>query len=234
MSSQLLRLFHLGLLVAFAFGAVACSIQQEVVLAVEEGASIEVTIPNLEPQTSNLSGGLKSQLDIDISFLRILFGLPLNGTIDVTEILIAGSGFPVIPPFPLQSTLCQYADPADPGGGSVSVSLASRQLGIQTTANALIVPVDPIVLSLFGGEPIPFPVAIDVTAPITLLDLLGVIGGGDLPLSLVQELDFVFESENPLLDGLTITGELPLSTAEAIPDGPLVSECETFLDGFLP
>jgi hypothetical protein len=213
-------------LVASVGVTTGCTQVLDTILEVQEGSSVTITL-GANDLSSDFVGGIDSTTEIDIGFFDLLFGLPLDGTVTVNDILIAGTAI-VIGPGISTGTLCvSPLDPDDPGGGTIEIDLKHRELTLHVSSLTGAVGTDPILGPALGV--IEFPVEIDSVTPVSLLDLLGALGGGSLPLDVTQEFDFVIE-DGPFA-GAMVSGVISLAQVDAFPSDPLLDECLAFLAG---
>lgn len=207
-----------------------CTQVLDTILEVSEGSGVNVQLGALDLDSSFV-GGIDSTVEIKISFFDLLFGLPFDGTVTINDLLIAGTAI-IIPIGPGLSTgtLCvSPVDPDDPGGGTIEIDLKHRKLTMQVTSLTGIQVTDPVLGPIVGV--LEFPVEVESVSPVSLLDLLGALGGGSLPLDISQEIDFVIDDPTSPFNGAIVTGVINLAQADAFPSDPLLDDCLAFLNG---
>lgn len=235
MQSRSLRekLALLGLLVAFAGNSIACGqISVPMTLALDSEASsisLELLPAGTPLGTTVLEGGVDTNMEIDINLFDILFFQPLSGGIEIVDLLFAGTELSIlgIP----TGTLCTIVDESAPGGGTAIIDIFAGEISFNMDLATVILPTDPGLLSLIP-DGFAFPTSFSDTAELSLIDLLGLaFGNADGGLTITQPLDTVISVEVlglPL--DLGISGEITLATANEFPTGPLLDQCDDFLD----
>lgn len=202
-----------------------CTQVVDQILEVGPGSSVTLTIADTD-LTSDQVGGIESTVELQISFFDVLFNLPLDGTVTINDILIAGTPLTIGPNS--TGTLCTSPlDPNDAGGGTIEINLKRRKLTLETASLTGVEATDPVIGPVLGV--LELPVEISAMQPVNLLDLLGALGGKGLPLDITQEFEFTIE-EGPLT-GAVVSGVLNLTSTDTFPTDPLITECENFLAG---
>lgn len=229
----------LALLVALSSGSIACGvIEAPAILALDEGSAMDLIVnpdtPNPLPVgTVGLEGGAATLMTVDIGLFDLLFGQPIDGTVEVTDLLFAGTPFSLFG-FPT-GAVCTIPDPNSASSGTVSIDIFDQQLNnasvdfVMDLATAIVVE-NP---DLSGPFPdgLPLNLAVDSSADLTLAELFGLISGNaEGVLSISQPLSERFDIQ---ILGLTIPlgieGELTLTTVNAFPTGQLLDDCIAFL-----
>jgi hypothetical protein len=233
------KALELAVLLAFASGSIACGvIEAPAILALDEGSSLDLNLnpdsPNpLFVETIDLEGGVATLMSVDIDLFALLFGLPIEGTVGVTDLLFAGEpillfGFPT-------GAICTILDPTLPTGGDVSIDIFDHQLNNASVDFAMDVATTILVENpdLSGPFPngLPIALAVNSSADLTLAELLGLISGNaEGVLTIDQPVSERFEIQILNLNLLLgADGVLTLTTANAFPTGPNLDACIEFL-----
>ena len=203
---------------ALAINGVACSLQLDQILAVQEGSElvIDPAAPfDLPPVTQALEGGNVMTIDIRISLLDLILG-DFEGDISVEELLIAAPGVNILLP---TGRICIIPDADNPGGGTFEANIHRRQATFDVAINTT---------AIFQNATLgsfPFPFALESTIPFSLADMLGLLTGST-DLTITQPIDQPLDFE---VIGIPITGqlsgEITLASADAFPTSPLLDEC---------
>jgi len=223
--------FFAGLAAAIALGSGCGNVSIPITLALEDPSTLSLELPS-EQATTSLIGGVDTTINADLGLLKLLgalVGQALPADIDVDEVLIAGTSVSVFGGLFNTGTICVFQDPDVPSEGSAAFNLLLGSAAFNMTLNASLAITDPTLGSFLGG-PQPFSQAIATVVPLSLGDLLGILGGGGGGLALTQEIDTVF-GPVPLLGEIHVTGELTLASADAFPSDPLLDECVTYIAG---
>ena len=61
--------------------------------------------------------------------------------------------------------------------------------------------------------------------------LVGALGGGSLPLDIVQEVSLVIDDPGSPFNGAVVNGQFVLAQADSFPTDPLITECRDLLAG---
>lgn len=230
---------ELTLLVAFASGTVACGvIEAPAILALDEGSQMEVIVnpdtPNPLPVgTIGLEGGAVTLMTVEIGLFDLLFGQPIDGTVEVTDLLFAGTPFSLFG-FPT-GAVCTIPDPNSDSSGTVSIDIFDHQLNNASVDFAMDLAAAIVVENpdLSGPFPdgLPLSLEVDSSADLTLAELIGLISGNaEGTLTISQPVSERFDVK---VLGLTIPlgveGLLTLTTVNAFPTGPLLDDCIEFL-----
>lgn len=211
-----------------AVGSTGCSQVLDTIIAAQEGSGVTIQLGTLDLETQFV-GGIDSTVTIQISLFDLLFGLPLKGTVDVNDMLFAGTPIILAPGVSTGAICISPLDPADPGGGTIKIDLKRRKLTMQVTSISGIRLADPVLGPVVGV--LEFPVEVDSVVPVSLLDLLGALGGGSLPLDITQDVSLVIDDPSSPFNGAVITGQFVLGQADAFPSDPLIDECRALLAG---
>jgi len=206
-------------------------------LALEEGSGMSIY---LNPTTTpvllgdvQLEGGVDTLMTTQIDLMDLLWHRPIMGTIEVTNLLFAGTPFSIlgIP----TNEVCTVPDPNTPSGGSVLIDLFDHKINnaslqfVMDMATAIKVG-NPV---LAGAIPDGFPLvlSVDSEADLSLAEMLSLFAGDtEGGFSITQDLDEVFTVTVvgiPLEMG--VLGQLTLTTVNEFPTGALLDDCIALL-----
>ena len=179
--------------------------------------------------TTILVGGADSTITIDLNPVQLFKPQGLAALISLDKVRIAGTDINL---FGLHTgTLCIYDDVDNPGGGIAYLRPLHSEADFDIAFNTLISLTNPQVLALFP-DPLPFQAEINTTTTVTLADLFGLLAGNTgSGLELSQQIETTLPDDIPFFGGSTVTANLTLATADAIPSDPMLDECEAFLAG---
>ena len=232
----------LELLVALALvtgGSVGCGvIEAPMTLALEEGSAMDVILnpdsPNpLNWGTVELEGGVETLMTAEFSLWDILFKRPVLGTLEVTDLLFAGTPFAI---FGLSTEeVCTFQDPANPGGGTVLIDIFDHQIN-----NASLQFVMDLASRIKIGNPqlsgavpegLPLVLSVDSEADLSLTEMLSLLSGNaEGGLTVTQPLDErITVNVLGVNLNLGVVGALTLSTVNEFPTGPLLDDCIALL-----
>lgn len=232
------KALRLAVLVAFAAGGIACgAIEAPMTLALEEGSGMSIYLnPTSTPillGDVDLEGGVETLMTTEIGLFDLLFKRPIMGTIEVTDLLFAGTPFSILG-IPTEE-VCTVPDPNTPSGGTVLIDLFDHQINnasvqfVMDMATAIKVG-NPV---LAGAIPDGFPLVltVDSEADLSLAEMLALLSGdAEGGLTITQVLDEVFTVTVvgiPL--ELGVQGELTLTTVNEFPTGQLLDDCIALL-----
>jgi hypothetical protein len=227
------------LVALFAFAVVpslGCGeIELPITLALEEPSSLTLELPIFPPPndvaSTSLVGGVQTTIVADIGLLELLgalIGKAIPASIAVDDILIAGTEILIGGGIPT-GAICLFQDPDLASTGSAALNPLLGVAAFNMTLNTKLGVSDPFLAGLLG-EPAPFTQVISATAPLSIGDLLAILGGGDSGLALTQEIDATF-GPLPIIGTIHVTGELTLASADALPSDPLLDTCADFIAG---
>jgi hypothetical protein len=224
------RLLMLVALAGTVTVGTGCTQVLDTVLAAQDGSGVTITLGALNLDTQFV-GGIDSTVKINISFFDLLFNKPLNGTVTINDLLLAGTPIilPIGPGLSTGAICVSPLDPNSPGGGTISIDLKHNKLTMQVSSATAIRLASPILGPAVGV--LEFPVDVDATVPVTLFDLLGALGGGSLPLDITQPIDFTIDDPSSPFNGAVVQGQFVLAQADSFPTDPLIDECRTLLAG---
>ena len=233
------KALRLAVLVAFAASGIACGvIEAPMTLALEEGSSMTIS---LNPETPNpivlgtveLEGGVETLMTAEIGLFDLLLKRPVLGTLEVTNLLFAGTPFSLlgIP----TNEVCTIQDPNTASGGSVLIDIFDHQINnaslqfVMDMATAIKVG-NPF---LSGAIPDGFPLvlSVDSEADLSLAEMISLISGdaeGGLSITQVLDEQFVVDVLGLSLS-MGVTGELTLTTVNEFPTGLLLDDCIALL-----
>jgi hypothetical protein len=217
------KLLMTAAVTVLAMHSVACSLQIESTLALEDGSAMELEIPSGSPNVVSvpIEGGTVMGIDVGIGLLDLLFG-SIEGDVSVVELLFASTGFSILGVDTQE--LCVIPDPVDAGGGTFTADLFHSTASFDVTINTRGVVGNPVLAAAFP-DGFPFPFALQSEVPMTLGEMLGLLTGSG-SLSIEQELDdelllMVGALEIPIHLGGTLT----LASADAFPTSALLDTC---------
>jgi hypothetical protein len=204
---------------------------QNVILNVEPDSTVTVTpvaSQGLPPFSSSLVGFVDSTATIQLSLLDIALKRTVSGTVEINQLLIAGTPATILGLS--TGTICTAIDPdAPPPTGSVTIDILREQMRLQATASTIISPTDPVTRSfLHDVLDIDYLVELDETTRVTAVDLVGALTGKPIPVDIVVPVDFFVPITNLLLANAHVTGQIHMKSVEAIPTSPLLDDCVAF------
>lgn len=214
---------------ALAANSVACSLQLEQILEVQEGSTLEIGVADLPPEVLEIEGGTVMGIDVTIGFFDLLFG-SIEGDVEVPELLIAAPGFPFlgIPAFNT-GTICVV--PQAPGAGTFEADLHADTAAFDVTVDTIALLGNPTLANALPDGGFPFPFQLQSEVPFGLAEMLGLLTGS-ADLEVTQEIDLPFEVEvslppilPPTLIQGTVGGEITLASTDAFPTSVLLDEC---------
>lgn len=217
-----------------SFGCGTIVIPMDLVL--EDPSQIDIHIPIFQPPfdvaTTNLVGGVEMTITTNLGFFQLLgisLGQALPADISVDTIAMAGTEILIGGLLPT-GTLCVTLDDTLPGGGSALINPLLGVAEFNIALNTLIYITDPGLGPIVGGA-LPFGADVNAITPLTIGDLLDLLGGGGGGISLTQEIDTTLPPDTPIIGPAQVVATLTLATADAQPSDPLLDECEVFLAG---
>jgi hypothetical protein len=206
---------------------VGCSINQDVILILDPAADNKIILDIAGfsmPLESHIEGGFVGQATVPLDLLAVLTGRPIEGTISVGQVVIAGTQLPRIP----TGTLCNLANPDTPTDGSVSIDIAREQGSATVNVRAVTFLTNPAFAPFVA--PLPIEATIQQTFTVTLAQLLEIIGGGGG--GLIPPSTQSLEAPIPpgFFGGGTATVTVTLVEGDGLPSTPLVEECVAYQD----
>ncbi len=206
---------------------VACSVNQDVILVLDPDGtnSLELDLPGFGlPIESQLSGGFIGQATVPLDLFAVLTGQSIQGTISVSEVVLAGTE----PQFLPTGTLCNLANPDQPTDGTVAINVAQEQGSASINVHAVSFVTNPF----FAGfvPPLPIDAQITQTFEVTLAQLLRIIGGGGGGLLPPSTQTITAPIPPVFFGGGTATVTVTLIEGTALPTTPTVQECVAFRD----
>jgi hypothetical protein len=220
----------LTLLLAVASAhSVACNLQIEQILEVQDGSEFTIQILTLPPSTLVLEGGTVMNIDIQIGILDLIFG-NIDGDITTDELLIASPSFLILGT--PTGIVCIVPDPVDPGSGTFDANIYAGTADFDVQLNTVAILGNPVLMALLGGG-LPFPFALQSQVPFGIVEILGLLtgaGGFDIsqPIDEVIGIDLDGPGPQPPIPG-TLTGQINMGSADAFPTSPLLDDCITLL-----
>jgi hypothetical protein len=211
-------------LAALAMNAVACQLQVEQILAVQEGSQFEISVLNLPPDVQPLEGGSVMNIDIQIGLFDLILG-DFEGDISIGELLIAAPGFNFLGNPALNTgRICIAPDENNPGGGTFEANIYTNQATFDVAINTIAELENAALNSLIGGG-IALPFALQSSVPFDLGDMLGMLTGSS-DLAITQEIDqdiSVVVLGNPISGH--VGGSITLASADAFPTSTNLDAC---------
>jgi hypothetical protein len=207
------------------------NIELPVSLALEQPSELSLELPS-EIATTSLSGGVETTIEADLGLLKLLgalVGKALPADIQIDDVLIAGTNIPLFGGLFNTGTICVFQDPDLASEGTAAFNLLLGTAAFEMSLNTMLALTDPAIGGLLGG-PQPFTQDVAAVTPLSISDLLGILGGGGGGLAISQNIDTVF-GPVPLLGEVHVTGTLTLASADEPPTGPLLDECADFIAG---
>lgn len=215
-----------------AVHSVACSLQIEQILEVQDGSEFSIQILNLPPSVLTLEGGTIQNIDIQIGFFDLLFG-NIDGDITVAELLIASPSINIlgIP----TGEVCVIPDPVDPGSGTFDANIYAATATFDVQLNTVALVANPVLAAVLPGGGFAFPFSLTSNVPFGLGEMLGLLtGAGSLEISQsvneVLAIDLDGPGPQPPIPG-TLTGQMNLASADAFPTSPLLDACIALIAG---
>ncbi|MDH4015830.1 MAG: hypothetical protein OEV20_00670 [Actinomycetota bacterium] len=212
-----------ALVTVMSMGSVACNLEIDQTLGLDEGSAMEVEVPagSGSVGVATVEGGTIMNIDIAIGLFDILFG-SIEGDVSVGELLFASSGFNLLGID--TEELCVIPDPVDPGGGTFAADIYGGSATFDVAINTRALVGSPIL-----GAAIPdgfaFPFALQSTMPLSLGDMIGMLTGSG-GLSVSQSLDETFDvTVGAITLPIHLGGTLNLSSVDAFPTSPLMDAC---------
>lgn len=197
-------------------------------LALEQPSELNLTLGDTVA-TTTLVGGVATTIEADLGLLKLLgalVGQAIPADIAVDDLLIAGTNIAIFGGALNTGTICLYQDPLIPSGGDAAFNMLLGSAAFNLTLNALIALTDPVLGPGIGPQA--FNQAISAVAPLSLTDMLAILGGSGGGLALTQEIDTVF-GPVPLLGEIHAQGSLTLASADVLPSDPLLDDCNDYL-----
>jgi hypothetical protein len=223
----------LAILPAFACGTVVMPVD----LALEDPSAIHITIPLLPPpnnvKTTFLVGGVETTITTELGLIELLaisLGHALPADISIDDIRIAGTEFDILGLL-FTGTLCVEPDDSLPNDGTALINVLLGMAEFHIPLNTLIWVTDPGLLGVVGG-PLAFGAQIDEIVPLSIGDMLALLGGGSAGLSLTQEIDTTLPPDTPVIGPAEVSATLTLTSTDTFPTDPLLDECEAFFASF--
>lgn len=204
-------------------------------LVLEEPSDLTLGFPSFPPpfdqETTSLVGGVQTTIIADLGLLQLLgalVGKAIPADIVIDDILIAGTEILIAGAIPT-GTVCLFQDPLLDSGGAASLNLLLGVAAFDMTLNTRLAITDPGLAALIG-EPAPFAQVVSAVVPLSIGDMLTMLGGGDSGLSLTQEIDAEF-GPVPILGTIAVTGSLTLASSDTPASDPLLDTCAAFVAG---
>ena len=222
----------LGLLV-MAANTVACSLQIDQILEVQDGSEMTIGIGGQPPDVLPLEGGTVMTIDVTIGFFDLLLG-NVNGDVTVDDLLIAAPPFNVLGiPALNTGTVCVVPQDGGAAGGTFHANIYGGTADFDVTVDTIALIENPILAALLPGGGFPFPFQLQNTVPFGLSDMLGFLtGSGSFAISQDIDMDIQIDIDGP---GpyppvpAHIGGSIDMASADAFPTSPLLDDCIALL-----
>ena len=231
-----LRNLKIAVLAAVASTGLGCgNIDLPMVLALAQDGSNTITMdlaiagapPDGTPDaTIDLEGGAATTMSLDLGDLFKPGGILAMITVDDVQFAGPSVLFPIIPgvlEIPT-GTLCVRDLPG--GGGTALLRPLRSQVAFDLTLATGI-----FALGLYPAvspDPFPFDAVISDTFPLSFSDLIALAFGGDSDFAVTQNISTTLEGLTgtlALINGSQVDASLTLETADALPTGVLLDEC---------
>lgn len=216
---------------SFGCGEIALPID----LVLEEPSDLTLGFPLLPPpfdqETTSLVGGVQTTIVANLGLLQLLgalVGKAIPADIAVDDVLIAGREL-LIGGALSTGTICLFQDPVLASGGVASLNPLLGVAAFDMTLNTRLAITAPGLAALLG-EPAPFAQVVNAVVPLSIGDLLTIVGGGDSGIALTQEIDAEF-GPVPIFGTIFVTGSLTLVSSDVPPSDPLLDSCAAFVAG---
>lgn len=214
----------------FASQSLACSVQLESILEVQDGSVLHLGVLNLPPEDLDLEGGTVMNIDVSISLIELLFGI-VDGDVAVGDLLFAAPPFNFlgIPALNTGEICIVIDDSAGPSTGTFSANLYQETATFDVAINTIALLGNQVLAANLPGGGFQFPFNLQSTVPMTFADMLGLLGGSS-SIELSQEVDesFVVDFGGQMIP-IAVTGQINIASTDAFPSTPLVEDCIAFL-----
>ncbi|MEB2346443.1 MAG: hypothetical protein OZ948_17095 [Deltaproteobacteria bacterium] len=225
-------LYGFAALLAFiGLGSGCGDVSIPVDLALEQPSELSLVLPE-GPASTSLVGGVETTIVADLGLLRLLgamVGQALPADIQIDDVLIAGTAIPVFGGLVNTGTVCVFQDPAVPSSGSAAFNLLLGTAAFEMSLNTRLGLTDPTFNAMLGG-PQAFTQEIAAVVPISLSDMLAIMGGTGGGLAISQDVDATF-GPVPVLGTVHVTGTLTLASTDTPPVDPLLDDCVAYIAG---
>jgi hypothetical protein len=216
---------------ALAAGSVGCHLNIDSILAMQDGSHMDLTVLG-STTVIPLEGGTVMNIDVNISFFDLLFWLPIDGDVAVSDLLFAAPPFDFLG-LPSLNTgdICVVSDEANPGGGTFEADVKHSTATFDVTLNTIALIGNPALAAALPGGGFTFPFALQSTIPMSFDQMLGLLtGSGNLSVTQMLDLDTIFPVTGVGNIPGHVGGEVTLSTVDAFPTSPLLDDCIAFLN----
>lgn len=210
----------------------ACSIQLESILEVEDGSVLEIVAFSLPPENLDLEGGTVMNIDVSISLLELLFLGTIDGDVAVGDLLFAAPPFNFLG-IPALNTgeICIVIDEtAAPSEGTFEADLVDETATFDVAINTIALLGNPVLAANLPGGGFQFPFDLQSTQPLSFADMLALLGGSS-SIEISQQVDeeFVVDFGGQMVP-ISVTGQIHIASTDAFPSTPLVQDCIAFLE----
>jgi len=215
--------------------SMACSLSFESILEMQDGSVMELTVLNLPPNNLPLEGGTVMDIDITLSLLELLLGGTISGDVSIGDLLFAAPPFNFLG-IPALNTgnICVIKDETVPGGGTFVSNLGDETATFDVVLATVALIGNPVLAATIPGGGFQFPFNLSSTVPLTLGDMLGLLGGSgsiEITQALDETLDIMVDlGGGPIPISAHIGGQVVIASTDAFPSTTLVEECIAFLE----
>lgn len=217
-----------------AFYSVACSLQVEQILAVQDGSELTIGILDLPPDVLALEGGTVMSIDVSIGFFDLILG-NVDGDVTVDELLIAAPPFNVLG-IPALNTeeVCVVPQDGGAAGGTFEANIWGGTATFDVAIDTIALIGNPILAALLPGGGFAFPFDLESSVPFGLAEALGLLtGAGGFAVSQPVDMDIQIDIDGPGPQPALpahIGGQIDLASVDAFPTSPLLDDCIAFLN----
>ncbi len=222
-------LFAVAVMPSFGCG----QIEVPVDLVLEQPSALTLELPILPPpfneETTSLVGGVQTTIVANVGLLQLLgalVGKAIPAEIEIDDILIAGTEILIGGALPT-GAICLFQDPDLASAGAAQLNVLLGVAAFDMTLNTKLGISDPGLAALIG-EPSPFTQVISAIVPLSIGDLLAMLGGGDSGIALTQDVEAEF-GPLPIFGTIRVTGSLTLASSDIPPSDPLLDTCQAFI-----
>jgi hypothetical protein len=216
-------------LLAVAAQSVACSLQIDQILEVQDGSELTLGILSQPPDVLPLEGGTVMSIDVSIGFFDLLLG-NVDGDVTVDDLLIAAPSFDVLGlPYLNTGTVCVVPQDGGAAGGTFDANIYAGTADFDVAIDTIALLSNPVLAALLPGGGFAFPFHLQDSLPFGISEALGFLtGSGSFEVSQTIDLDIEIDLDGPggqdPIPG-HVGGMIDLSSADAFPTSPLLDDC---------
>jgi len=220
-------------LLVVAAQSVACSLQIEQILEVQDGSEMTIGILSLPPDVLPLEGGTVMNIDVSIGFFDLLLG-NVGGDVSVDELLITAPPFDVLG-IPALNTgaVCVVPQAGGAAGGTFDANIYAGTATFDVAIDTIALIGNPILAALLPGGGFPFPFNLQSSVPFGLSEMLGFLtGSGSFEVSQTIDMDIEIDIDGPGPQPplpAHVGGMIDLASTDAFPTSPLLDDCIALL-----